>query len=219
MEQSPRSAVLRLRPLACLARAHVLGDVDVLTHPEGEPANQRPRLGPPEMPPQRSVVALAQHLRPQVAACGDAQPVRRPLTPSVQQAAPHQERTAGRDPGGVKDSVAVPVDGLAQRRRRPPHDGSEERVHCQLPHQGLHERRCEEVGVRRDRRCWRRRRPRAQVQLRPCKRHKHTGTRGGYAPPPGPHGGDGVPPLNVGESGCGHPAVRRPPSAKNGQHR
>ena len=72
MEEAARAAVLRLGPLARLARAHVLGDIDVLTHPDGEAANQRPRLGPPEVPPERPVVALAEHLRPQTPPSGDA---------------------------------------------------------------------------------------------------------------------------------------------------
>jgi hypothetical protein len=38
VEEPTWAAVLRLGPLASLARAHVLGDRDVLTHPEGEEA-------------------------------------------------------------------------------------------------------------------------------------------------------------------------------------
>jgi hypothetical protein len=96
MEEAARTAVLRLRPLARLACAHVLGDVDILPHPEGEAAHQRSRLGPSKMPSQRSVVALAEHLRPQTPAGGDAQPVCCALPTLVQQAAAHQKRTAGR---------------------------------------------------------------------------------------------------------------------------
>ncbi len=48
MEETARAAVLRLRPLARLASAHVLGDIKVLTDPEGKATNQRPRLGPPD---------------------------------------------------------------------------------------------------------------------------------------------------------------------------
>jgi hypothetical protein len=62
MEQTTRTAVLCLRLLACLARTHVLGDIDVLPHPEGKAANKRLRLGPTEMPPKLPVVALAEHL-------------------------------------------------------------------------------------------------------------------------------------------------------------
>ncbi len=40
MEQATRTAVLRLHPLALLARARVLGHVDVLPHPEGKAANK-----------------------------------------------------------------------------------------------------------------------------------------------------------------------------------
>jgi hypothetical protein len=40
MEQAPWTAVFRLGPLARLARAHVLGNVGVLSDPEGKAANQ-----------------------------------------------------------------------------------------------------------------------------------------------------------------------------------
>jgi hypothetical protein len=40
MEETTRAAVLRLRPLARLARAHVLGHVKVLPDPEGKATNQ-----------------------------------------------------------------------------------------------------------------------------------------------------------------------------------
>jgi hypothetical protein len=63
-------AVFRLGPLAGLARAYVLGNVNLLSHPEGEAANQRPRLGPPKVPPERPVVALAENLRPQTPPAG-----------------------------------------------------------------------------------------------------------------------------------------------------
>jgi hypothetical protein len=59
MEETARAAVLLFRPLARLARAYILGDVDVLPDPEGEATNQQPRLGPPEVPPDRLIVALA----------------------------------------------------------------------------------------------------------------------------------------------------------------
>jgi hypothetical protein len=39
MEEAARAAVFRLGPLAGLARAYVLGNVNVLSHPEGEAAN------------------------------------------------------------------------------------------------------------------------------------------------------------------------------------
>ena len=51
-------------------RTHVLGDGDVLANPQGEAPHQRPRLGLPEMSPERLVVALAEHLRVQPAASG-----------------------------------------------------------------------------------------------------------------------------------------------------
>ncbi len=59
MEEAAWAAVLRFHPLARLARADILGDVEVLPDPQGEATNQRPRLGPPEVPPDRPIVALA----------------------------------------------------------------------------------------------------------------------------------------------------------------
>ena len=46
MEETPLATMLHLGALASLARAHVLSDVNVLTHPESEAAHQRPGLGP-----------------------------------------------------------------------------------------------------------------------------------------------------------------------------
>ncbi len=39
MEEATRAAVLRLGPLAGLARAYILGNVNVLSHPQGKEAN------------------------------------------------------------------------------------------------------------------------------------------------------------------------------------
>ena len=74
MEGPARAAVRRLGALArpSLARAHVLGDADVLAHPQGEAPHRRPRLGPPKPPPERAVVAVAECLRAQPAAGGFA---------------------------------------------------------------------------------------------------------------------------------------------------
>jgi hypothetical protein len=180
MDEATRSAMLRLGPLASLARPHVLGDVDVLPHPEGEAANQRPRLGPSEVPPEWPVVALAENLRPQTPPRGDAQPVRGALPPTVQQATPHQKRPTGRGVRGVGDCGAVPVDGLAKRRRGPPHDRAEEGVRGQLPNQGLYKRWCQEVVDGRGRRGRRGRRPRTEVQRRPT----NILFPGGDTPPP-----------------------------------
>jgi hypothetical protein len=99
MDEAARAAMLRLGPLARLARAYVLGHVNVLPHPEGEAANERPRLGPAasaEVPAERPVVALAENLRPQTPPRGNAEPVRSALPPPVQQATPHQKRPAER---------------------------------------------------------------------------------------------------------------------------
>jgi hypothetical protein len=89
MKETARAAMIRLHPLARLARANILSDVDVLPNPKGQAANQRPRLGAPKVPSKRTVVALAQYLPPQTPTGGDAQPIGRALAPAVQQAAPH----------------------------------------------------------------------------------------------------------------------------------
>ena len=65
---------------ACQGRAHVLGDIDVLAPKEGKAPHQRPRLGSPEVSPGRAVWALAQHLRPQPAADGGAEPAASPCS-------------------------------------------------------------------------------------------------------------------------------------------
>ena len=72
MQGPPRAAVtvLGLGALASLTRSHVLRHVDVLAHPKGEAADQRPRLDPPEVSAQRAMVELAQHLCTQPAAGG-----------------------------------------------------------------------------------------------------------------------------------------------------
>jgi hypothetical protein len=95
MEETARAAVLRLGPLAGLARVYVLGDVNVLSHAEGEVANKRPSLGQAKVPPERPVVALAEHLRRQTSPSWNAQPVCSALFPTVQHATPHQNRPAG----------------------------------------------------------------------------------------------------------------------------
>jgi hypothetical protein len=51
MEKTAWAAMLSLHPLARLARAHIFGDIDVLPNPEGQAANQRPRLGAPKVTP------------------------------------------------------------------------------------------------------------------------------------------------------------------------
>jgi hypothetical protein len=118
--------VLRLHPRAHRARADIFDDISILPHLEGQAPNERHRLGPPRMFPQRSVVALAEHLHPQSSANRDAQPVRGTLSPTVKQAAPHQKRPAGWHPRGVEDGGAVPVGTSAKSRGRSPHDGPED---------------------------------------------------------------------------------------------
>ena len=139
MEETARAAVLRLRPLARLARAHVLCDIKVLTYPEGKATNQRPRLGPPEVSTEWAVVALAEHLRPEPTAGGDAEAVCLTLPAAVQETTTHQKGTTFGRVGGGPDGSTVPVDKLAERRRRAPHDGPEERVNAKGCRQGLDE--------------------------------------------------------------------------------
>ncbi len=146
MEEATLSAVLRLGPLARLARAHILGHVAVLPNPEGKAAHQLPRLGPAKVPPKLPIMALAEHLRTHTAASGDAEQVLFTLAPPVQQTAQHQKCPAGWGPlGRLEDCCAVPVDWPAERPRRPPHDGPKEGVDGQLLHQGLDKGRGEEV--------------------------------------------------------------------------
>jgi hypothetical protein len=76
--------VLGFGALARLARSHVLGDIHVLTHPKGEATDQRPCLGAPEVTPERAVVALAEYLRAQPAAGGDAEAVCSTLPTAVE---------------------------------------------------------------------------------------------------------------------------------------
>ena len=72
MKETLRATMLHLGALASLARANVLGDVDILTHPEREAAHQRPSLGPTKVTSQRPIMALAQHLGTQIATGGNA---------------------------------------------------------------------------------------------------------------------------------------------------
>ena len=62
MKKTARAAVIRLHALARLAGANILGDLPVLSDPECQAANQRPRLGSPEVATQRTVVALVEYL-------------------------------------------------------------------------------------------------------------------------------------------------------------
>jgi len=94
VKETAWAAMLRLHPLARLARAYVLGDIEILPHPKGQAAHQRPRLGAPKVPPEWPIVTLAEHLRSQPTPGGYAKPVRSALAPAVQQAASHQERPA-----------------------------------------------------------------------------------------------------------------------------
>ena len=52
VEEPARPAVVRLGALARLTGAYMFRDVDVLAHPEGEAANQRPRLRSSEVAPK-----------------------------------------------------------------------------------------------------------------------------------------------------------------------
>ena len=200
---------------ARLERAHVLGDVDVLSNPQGEVPHQRPRLSPPEVPLDWAVMAVAGHMGAQPAAGGDAEAVRSALFAAVEEATPHKKRPALRCACGAGDKRAVAIDGPALRGRRAAKDRPEDRVEVQLrcqQCQGPYERRREEEVVR--------------------------GTGGGgacvvpvlsgssesvramnilvhgrvdTAPPPKQCGGACVPLLDVGEGGrCGASSVRQP---------
>jgi hypothetical protein len=139
--------MLRLHPLARLARANILGDIDVLPNPEGQPANQRPRLGAPKVTPERYVVAFTQNLCPQTPTGGNAPPVGRALAPAVQQAAPHQERPACGSSRWADNGDAMPVHWIANRCSSPAYDRSKEHIHRQLLRQGPDERGRKEMIV------------------------------------------------------------------------
>ena len=111
------AAVRRLGALAGLARAHVLGDVDVLARPEGEAPHQRPRLGPPEVSPERAVAALAESLRVQSAAGEDAEPVRRALAAAIEEAATYYRNVPSL---GVFVNPSGALCAGRRARRRPP---------------------------------------------------------------------------------------------------
>ena len=65
-------------------------DVDFLVYPEGEAANQRPRLRSSEVAPKWSVVAVVEHLRTQAAAGWYAEAVCLALPAPIQNAATHR---------------------------------------------------------------------------------------------------------------------------------
>ena len=69
--------------------------------PNQKARHRRPRLGSPDVPPERDVLALAEHQRTQPAACGDAEPLRFALPAAIEEAATYQKRPA---PGRVRAS-------------------------------------------------------------------------------------------------------------------
>ena len=79
-------------------------DVDVLAYPEGEAANQGPRLRSSEVAPKWSVVAVVEHLRTQAAAGGSqyAEAVSLALPAPIQEAATYEERPAFRCAAGMQ---------------------------------------------------------------------------------------------------------------------
>ena len=91
--------MLSLSTLIRLARAHILGYVSVLTHPESEAADQGPRLGASETASRQAVMALAKHLRARAAAGGDAEAARLTLSATIQESATYQGRPAIRCAG------------------------------------------------------------------------------------------------------------------------
>jgi len=62
VKKTARTAVVSLHALAGLAGADIFGYVEVLAHPEGKAAHQRPRLGPPKVAAQWAIVALMKNL-------------------------------------------------------------------------------------------------------------------------------------------------------------
>ena len=66
------------------------------------------------MPSERAIMAVAEHLRAQPVAGGDAEAVRSALASAVEEVATHQKRPALRGVRGVGDGGAAPV----QRGRR-----------------------------------------------------------------------------------------------------
>ena len=143
VQKSTRVTVLSLGALACLARPHVLSDVDVLAHPEGEATHQRPCLGSSEVSPERAVMALAEHLRAQPGTQWDTQAVGYALPATVQQTATDQERPSLRSNGGAVagDRPAETIHEPAERSGSAVHDGPKNRVDDQRRRQGLDERR------------------------------------------------------------------------------
>ena len=127
MEEPTRPAVIRLGALARVTGAYVFRDVDVLTHPEGEAANQRPRLRSSEVVPKTSIVALVEHLRLQAAGGGYAEAVCLALPAPIQKSATNQERPAFRCAGGDADGRSMTIDQFAESRSAA-HDGPEEFV-------------------------------------------------------------------------------------------
>ncbi len=103
VEEPSRAAVFRLGALARLAQAHVFGDINVLPHPKGEAAHQLPRLGPPEVSPERPVVALLEHLCAQPPPAGMQ---RRSAAPCLLQYS-RQQRTKNVPPFGVQVGQAI----------------------------------------------------------------------------------------------------------------
>ena len=147
-------------------------------------------------------MALPEHLLAKAPASWNAEPIRRPLTSTAQEAAPHQERAALRGAGCVDNhGVAVSVHQLAQRLRIAPHNRSKHCVRQELRRQLVDKGRRQKAIVGRDRWCSLRScsRPCPQSQLRPCQIHKHTGTPGDDTHP---HRGSGE--------------LRPPPPARGG---
>ena len=101
------------------------------------------------MPPERAMMAVAEHLCAQPAAGGDAEAIRSALSAAEDEA----KRTRNVPPGtrfwctcGVVDGGSVPIDEPAQRGPSAAKDWPEDRVEDKLRRQGLYERRREEEG-------------------------------------------------------------------------
>ena len=105
IDKPVRAAVLRLGALARLARAHrdVVGDVDVLAHPQG----QRPGLG--KVPPERAVV-VTRGAPARAAAGGDAEPVCLTLDVAIGEATTDQKRPSNGRARATNKGRSLPAD-------------------------------------------------------------------------------------------------------------
>ena len=105
---------LRWPPRSALVRWHVWHERTYSATPtswltqKARGSTRYPVFGPPKVPPERAVMAVAEHLRAQPAAGGDAEAVRSALSAAEEEATTHQKRPALRCALVVGDGGAVP---------------------------------------------------------------------------------------------------------------